>query len=111
VSEWSPALHATIDEARAVRGEIDGQPAEFVFGTEDGTRHTRGVWKKTLDRLVEEGAKLAAEEGVELKRFNLLDPRPKGISDKMARRHQDVQETTLHKSERMINEVHDRRRE
>lgn len=110
VIDWSPELRLMIDEARAVRGEINGQPAEFVFGTENGTRYTKGGWKKTLDRLMEAGAKLAAEEGVGFKRFNLQDQRPKGITDKMAARHQDVQDATLHKSERMIHEVYDRRR-
>lgn len=107
---WSPELRSMIEEARSVRGEIDGQASEFVFGTQNGTRYTKGGWKKTLDRLMDACKEAANAQGREFTRFNLQDQRPKGVSDKMDAGHQDVQDATLHKSKRMIDEVYDRRR-
>lgn len=42
--------------------------------------------------------------------FSLQDCRPKGVSDKLARGDNDVQDATMHSSERMIRDVYDRRR-
>jgi integrase len=108
--KWSPELRAAIDEARAVRGQLDGSPAEFVFGTENDTRYTRGGWKKTLWRLMSACEEHAATHGIPFKKFNLQDQRPKGVTDKMAAGHIDVQDATLHKDKKMIDAVYDRRR-
>jgi integrase len=110
VIAWSPELRSMIEEARAVRGKIDDQETEFVFGTQNGTRYTKGGWKKTLDRLMDACREAATAEGREFTRFNLQDQRAKGVSDKMEACHQDVQDATLHKSERMMHGVYDRRR-
>lgn len=110
VIAWSPELRSMIEEARAVRGKIDDQETEFVFGTQNGTRYTKGGWKKTLDRLMDACREAATAEGREFTRFNLQDQRAKGVSDKMEACHKDVQDATLHKSERMMHGVYDRRR-
>jgi len=108
--KWSPELRAAIDEARAVRGQINGSDAEFVFGTENGTRYTRGGWKKTLSRLMAACEEHAKTHGVSFNKFSLQDQRAKGVTDKLAAGHIDVQDATLHKTKRMIDDVYDRRR-
>ncbi|MBN8491743.1 MAG: hypothetical protein J0M00_10015 [Burkholderiales bacterium] len=110
VIAWSPELRSMTEEARALRGKIDGQETVFVFGTENGTRYTKGGWKKTLDRLMAACSEAAVAAGREFTRFNLQDQRPKGISDKMEAGHQDVQNATLHKSKETVGRVYDRRR-
>ena len=108
--KWSPDLRAAIAEARTVRGQIDRNPAEFVFGTQSGTRYTRGGWKKTLSRLMEGCEEYANAKGIPFTKFNLQDQRPKGVTDKMTAGHLDVQDATLHKTKKLIDMVYDRRR-
>lgn len=107
--EWSPELKATMDEALAIkRRELAG--AWYVFGNMSGQRYTKGGWKATLSRLMDECVKEAAKRKVAFTKFSLQDCRPKGVSDKMARGDRDVLDATMHSSERMVRQVYDRRR-
>ena len=107
--EWSAELRETIDEALAVqRHKLAG--SWYVFGNLNGQRYTKGGWKSTLSRLMDECAAEAEKRRIAFSRFSLQDCRPKGISEKMSRRDDDVMDATLHTSERMVRQVYDRRR-
>lgn len=106
---WSPDLRVTIDEALALRGTAPASDC-FVFGNRDGNRSTKGGWKSILRKLMTEAQALAEQENVPFQPFSLQDCRPKGITDKLASGHTDVLDATLHSSERMVRDVHDRRR-
>ncbi|WP_418320162.1 tyrosine-type recombinase/integrase [Piscinibacter sakaiensis] len=103
---WSPELKAVIDEARSLRSS----PSEFVFGTQKGSRYTRGGWKATLRRLMDACVEQAKQDGVSFERFSLQDQRPKGVTDKLAAGHSDTQDATLHSNSKLIDQVYDRRR-
>lgn len=106
--EWSPELRETITEALAIkRNNVAG--TMFVFGNMQGQRYTKGGWKAMLDDLMRECVKVAAERGIEFKRFSLQDCRPKGVSDKLERGDLDTKQATGHSSDKMIDTVYDRR--
>lgn len=108
--EWSPELRATVDEALAVRRhKIAG--SWYVFGNLSGQRYTKGGWKATLAKLMTECTAEAQRRKLAFSQFSLQDCRPMGVSDKLARGDRDVQDATLHTSERMVRQVYDRRRE
>lgn len=108
--EWSPTLRATIDEALSIqRGKLAG--SWYVFGNLRGQRYTKGGWKVTMARLMTACADEAQRRGIAFAPFSLQDCRPKGVSDKLARGDRDVQDATMHSSERMLRQVYDRRRE
>lgn len=107
--EWSPQLKATIDEALTIqRGKLAG--SWYVFGNLRGQRYTKGGWKATLAKLMDRCAEVATARGVAFAPFSLQDCRPKGVTDKLARGDRDVQDATMHSSERMVRQVYDRRR-
>ncbi|HET9645555.1 MAG TPA: hypothetical protein VFP68_19860 [Burkholderiaceae bacterium] len=107
--EWSEELRATIDEALAIeRGKLAG--SWHVFGNTRGQRYTKGGWKATLTKLMQECIAEAERRGIAFRPFSLQDCRPKGVSDKLERKHDDVMEATMHSSERMVRQVYDRRR-
>lgn len=107
--EWSEDLRATMDEAVAIkRNKIAG--SWYVFGNLSGQRYTKGGWKATLSRLMDECVAEAARRRLAFLPFSLQDCRPKGVSDKMAQGHADTQDATLHSSKRMIDATYDRRR-
>jgi hypothetical protein len=107
--EWSPELRATIDEALAIkRSKLAG--AWYVFGNLSGQKYTKGGWKKTLSVLMAACVEEAARRKLAFAPFSLQDCRPMGVSDKLARGDRDVQDATMHDSERMIRQVYDRRR-
>jgi hypothetical protein len=109
IIEWSPELRATIDEALAIqRNKLAG--AWFVFGNLNGQRYTKGGWKATLSDLMAACTKEAAERRMAFLPFSLQDCRPKGVTDKKSTGQQDVMDATMHSSERMIDQVYDRRR-
>lgn len=107
--EWSEELRETVDEALAIeRDKLAG--AWYVFGNLRGQRYTKGGWKATLAKLMDECGAEAARRGVDFARFSLQDCRPMGVSEKLDRRDTDVVDATLHTSERMVRQVYDRRR-
>ena len=63
-----------------------------------------------LDDLMRECESTAADRGIEFKKFNLQDCRPKGVSDKLERGDLDTRDATRHTSEKMIATVYDRRK-
>jgi integrase len=106
--EWSPELRATIEEAQAIkRFHVAG--TMFLFGNMRGQRYTKGGWKAILHDLMTECEKVAAERKIAFKKFNLQDCRPMGVSDKLERGDEDVQDATLHTDGKMIAKVYDRR--
>ncbi|MBE7941364.1 hypothetical protein IM725_12370 [Ramlibacter aquaticus] len=106
--EWSPALQATITEALQVkRHHVAG--SMYVFGNMRGQRYTKGGWKAMLDDLMRECEKAAAERKLSFRKFSLQDCRPMGVSNKLEKGHQDVQDATLHSDGNMIAKVYDRR--
>ncbi|MGB3742471.1 MAG: hypothetical protein WA968_10480 [Castellaniella sp.] len=109
IIEWSPELRATIDDALAIK-RYDLAGDWYVFGNLRGERYTKGGWKSTLSRLMNECVEVATKENIQFKPFSLQDCRPKGVSDKLQRGDKDVMEATLHTSERMIRKTYDRRR-
>ena len=82
----------------------------FIFGTIRGVRHTKGGRKSVLKVLMDACAAEAEKRGVAFERFSLRDLRPKGVSDKLADRAEDVLDATLHTSERMVRQLYNRRR-
>lgn len=107
--QWSPELRATVDEALSVkRYKVAGN--WFVFGNLSGQQYTKGGWKATLARLMDECVAEAARRKLAFAKFSLQDCRPKGVSDKLARGDTDTIDATMHSSERMIRQVYDRRR-
>lgn len=108
--EWTDELRATVDEALAIeRPGVAG--AWHVFGNLRGQPYTKGGWKATLAKLMDECVVEAAKRRLAFAPFSLQDCRPKGVSDKLARGDRDTQDATLHTSERMLRQVYDRRRE
>lgn len=109
IIEWSDELRATIDEALAIERYKDAGGL-YVFGNLRGQRYTKGGWKITLARLMDECAIQAKIEGIPFEPFSLQDCRPKGVTDKMDRGDEDVIDATLHSSPRMVRQTYDRRR-
>ncbi len=109
VIEWSPELRALIDEALLIqRGKLC--TGSFIFGNMQGDRYTKGGWKSNLKRLMDACVSQAAKDEIEFRPFCLQDLRPKGVTDKLAAKHLDVVDATLHTSQKMIGNVYDRRR-
>lgn len=109
IIEWSDELRATVNEALAVpRNKLAG--TWFVFGNLRGQRYTKGGWKANLSRLMQRCVQVAQAEGLAFAPFSLQDCRPAGVSDKLDMGHADVQEATMHTSERMVRQIYDRRR-
>jgi hypothetical protein len=107
--EWSDQLRATVDEAVAIkRWKLAG--TWYVFGNLKGQRYTKGGWKATLSKLMDECAAQAKRRGIAFQRFSLQDCRPMGVSEKLDRGDADVIDATLHTSERMVRTTYDRRR-
>ncbi len=107
--EWSDELRATIDEALAIkRHKLAG--SWYVFGNLDGQKYTKGGWKATLAKLMNECVAEAERRGIAFQKFSLQDCRPKGVTEKMARGDHDTVDATMHTSERMVRQVYDRRR-
>jgi hypothetical protein len=107
--EWSAELRATIEEALAVKRYSD-LASWFVFGNLSGQRYTKGRWKATLAKLMDECEAEAARRRMPFARFSLQECRPMGVSTKMERGDTDTVDATLHSSERMVRQVYDRRR-
>ncbi len=106
--EWSPELRATIDEALGLqRNHVAG--SMYLFGNMRGQRYTRGGWKSVLDDLMAACEAEATTRGVPFTRFNLQQCRPKGVSNKLERGDLDAQDATGHTSDKMIQQVYDRR--
>ncbi len=105
IIEFSPALKATIDEALAVKRRVHISP--YVFGTLSGGVYTKSGWGASWRRLMENCAKKI--EGFES--FTLRDCRPGGVTSKKERKDDDVQDATLHKDSRMIEQIYDRRKD
>ncbi len=106
--EWSPDLRETIAEALSIkRNKVAG--TMYVFGNMRGQPYTKGGWKSILDDLMFECVKVAAERGIEFKRFSLQDCRPMGVSGKLDRGDTDTKNATGHTSDKMISTVYDRR--
>ena len=111
--EWSAELRSTIDEALAIARGSKRRPnleSWFVFGNLGGQRYTKGGWKATLAKLMDECVAEAARRRVAFLRFSLQECRPMGVSTKMERGDTDTVDATLHSSERMVRQVYDRRR-
>lgn len=107
--QWTPELKATIDAALAIqRNHVAG--SMYIFGNMRGQKYTKGGWKAMLDDLMRECESTAADRGIEFKKFNLQDCRPKGVSDKLERGDLDTRDATRHTSEKMIATVYDRRK-
>lgn len=107
--EWSDELRATIDEALSItRHKLAG--SWYLFGNLEGQRYSKGGWKATLARLMQECVAEAERRGLAFQPFSLQDCRPKGVSDKLSRGDVDVIDATMHSSERMVRQVYDRRR-
>lgn len=106
--EWSPELRATIDEVLAVKRNT-GVESWYVFGNLRGGKYTKGGWKKMLANLMDTAEADAVLEAIEFKRFSLQDCRPMGVTAKVARGDSDVQDATLHRDRKMIDQVYDRR--
>lgn len=107
--EWSPELKKTVDEALSFT-RWDASDATYVFGNMRGEQYTKGGWKATLEKLMNECVQEAIKRKIKFEKFSLQDCRPKGVSDKMARGDLDVVDATMHSSERMVRQVYDRRR-
>ncbi|HJV68799.1 hypothetical protein [Ideonella sp.] len=80
-----------------------------VFGNVRGQRYTKGGWKATLAKLMDECEREAAARHMPFRKFSLQDCRPKGVSDKLERGDLDVVDAAMHSSERMVRQVYDRR--
>lgn len=107
--EWSDELRTTVDEALTIeRSKLAG--TWYVFGNLRGQRYTKGGWKATLAKLMNECVAEAARRGTAFEPFSLQDCRPMGVSEKLDRGDDDVVDATLHTSERMVRQVYDRRR-
>lgn len=107
--EWSDLLRATVDEALAIkRYQVAG--TWYVFGNLRGQRYTKGGWKASLAKLMNECEAEAQRKHLPFRKFSLQDCRPKAVSDKLARGDADVVDATMHSSERMVRQVYDRRR-
>jgi integrase len=107
--EWSPELRATIDEALAVPRNKDAGEW-YVFGNLKGERYTKGGWKATLHDLMTACEAEAKAQGIAFQKFSLQDCRPKGVTDKLDKGHDDVIDATMHTNERMVRTTYDRRR-
>jgi site-specific recombinase XerD len=107
--EWTPELRATIDEVLAVKRFATGVESWYVFGNMHGQKYTKGGWKKMLANLMELCAAEAKERDVPFERFSLQDCRPMGVTAKITRGDDDVQDATMHSNDRMIKQVYDRR--
>jgi integrase len=106
--EWSDELKATVQEAlRVKRSNVAG--TMYVFGNMRGQRYTKGGWKAMLDDLMRECEKEAKERKLAFRKFSLQDCRPMGVSDKLEKGHDDVQDATLHSDGKMVARVYDRR--
>jgi len=107
--EWSDELRATVAEAIAIqRWKLAG--TWYVFGNLKGQRYTKGGWKATLAKLMNECVAEAKRRGIAFEPFSLQDCRPMGVSEKLNKGAADVIDATLHTSERMVRQVYDRRR-
>lgn len=106
--EWSDELRATIDEAKKIKRNKDAGSL-LLFGNMSGQRYTKGGWKAMLDDLMRECVKEAERRKVPFQRFSLQDCRPMGVSDKLEKGHDDVQEATLHTDGKMVARHYDRR--
>lgn len=107
--EWIPELRATIEEALAVERH-SALPSWYVFGNLSGQRYTKGGWKATLAKLMDECRTEAERRRIAFQRFSLQECRPMGVSTKEARGDRDTVDATLHSSDRMVRQVYDRRR-
>lgn len=106
--EWSPELKATVLEALQIkRDKVAG--TMYVFGNMRGQKYTKGGWKAILDDLMRECVAEAERRKMAFRKFSLQDCRPMGVSDKLEAGHDDVQDATLHTSEKMIRQTYDRR--
>lgn len=107
--EWTPALRETVDEALAIkRHNVAG--TLYVFGNMSGQKYTKGGWKATLAKLMNECVAEAERKRVAFRPFSLQECRPMGVTAKKERGDQDVVDATLHTSDRMVNSTYDRRR-
>ena len=105
---WSETLRQIIDEALAMKRNIDA-PNELVFGNLAGQRYTKGGWKKTLSYLMDDCAKAARAAGKPFTAFSLMDCRPAGVTEKLDNKDNDVMDATLHTNERTMRRHYDRR--
>ena len=105
---WSETLRQIIDEALAIKRNIDA-PNELVFGNLAGQRYTKGGWKKTLSYLMADCSEAAKAAGKPFTPFNLMDCRPAGVTEKLDNNDRDVMDATLHTNERTMRRHYDRR--
>lgn len=109
--EWTPELRELIDEALALRPLT--APGDYVFGTMEGEKYTKGGWKPGLSRLMGACERVAKERGMPFTKFSLMELRPKGVTDKLAsgEKVEAVVEATMHNSPRMVLGTYDRLKE
>ena len=106
--EWTPELHATIDETlKLKRNKVAG--TMYLFGNMQGQKYTKGGWKSVLDDLMFACVEEAAKRGIAFTRFSLQDCRPMAVTDKLERGDLDTKTATGHTSDKMIASVYDRR--
>jgi len=106
--EWSPGLRETIAEALAIQRNKTASGL-YIFGNMQGSRYTKGGWKSMLTDLMRECILEAKKESIPFKQFSLQECRPMGVSDKLERGDTDVKNVTGHASDKMIQQVYDRR--
>lgn len=102
--EWSPLLRATIDETRSIKRRVD--ISGLVFATLYGSQYTRSGWGAGWSDLMARCAKEIAG----FQRFTLQDCRPGGVTTKRERGDTDVLDATMHRDQRMVDTIYDRRR-
>ncbi|HEY8606591.1 MAG TPA: tyrosine-type recombinase/integrase [Noviherbaspirillum sp.] len=104
--EWSPALHATVQEALSLQRTT----SLYVFGNTAGQPYTRSGFNTILGRLMKYCAQQAAEDGGTFNRFTLADMRPTAVTDRMEEGDTKITDATGHSDGRMVAKVYDRRR-
>ena len=78
-------MRATVDEALAIeRNKLAG--SWYVFGNLRDQRDTKGGWKATLAKPMDACESEAKSRGLPFERFSPQDCRPKGVSEKPAKR-------------------------
>ncbi len=106
--EWTQELRATVNETMAIkRNKLAG--SWYLFGNLKGQRYTKGGWKATLAKLMKACTLEAKQRGVPFKQFSLQDCRPMGATAKLDAGDMDTTASLNHTSEKMVQQVYDRR--
>ena len=104
--EWSPALDKAIKQALSLQ-RISSM---YVFGNNNGQPYSRSGFATILRRLMDYCEAIAKEENIPFNRFTLADMRPTGVTDRMERGDNRVNDATGHVDMKMIQATYDRRR-